>query len=575
MKISQKVVTAEDQLVQAEYAPHNYKKWVGILSKITLLALLTVPLLAAIALFVSTRTISYDSPLLANSTIGQLIQWQAEQSGNADNSTVLLRRVHSAMIGWNGGLIAACLLGFVGLLRRSRWAILVLLVALIGFDLTLFNIPVQDNEPIIYDVLLGIGSLSLILLTKSRHKNRILNFVAILSLIFVTWEGFKAFAKSIDYRVSHSLAQWEYVAYPDLDHALNGLQQGNIDALVVQSKDVRDLVPPFSVLEGDSAETESSSYPDLRYLDDLPLEERYWGFAVFPELPGRFTIVVRQTEANQWESVADLKNKNIGALADSQSISKYFDIQRVLVLQDLKFANNVNLPHLQSIAEAMLQPARRNGDQLLVEILFESAVLTGKEAAIGFFAGSLFGFLLGSILAHSSLLRRGILPYLVASQTVPILAIAPMVVIWLGPSILSVATIAAYLTFFPVAINTFRGLQSPNPMSLDLIHTYAANRWATMWKVRVPAAVPYLFTAMKVAATSSVVGAIIGELPSSISGGLGRAILNLSSNYNAITTPKLWAAILMASLVGIVFFLVVSIFESIVLRWMYGTRSSQ
>ena len=140
--------------------------------------------------------------------------------------------------------------------------------------------------------------------------------------------------------------------------------------------------------------------------------------------------------------------------------------------------------------------------------------------------------MLGTVFAHSPLMERGLLPYVVASQTVPILAIAPMVVIWLGAGQLSVAVIAAYLTFFPVTINTLRGLQSPAAEQVELMRSYASSRWTVMWKLRLPAALPYIFTALKVSATASVVGAIIGELPSGIGDGLGRAILDFSSDYS-------------------------------------------
>ena len=111
------------------------------------------------------------------------------------------------------------------------------------------------------------------------------------------------------------------------------------------------------------------------------------------------------------------------------------------------------------------------------------------------------------------------------SQTIPILAIAPMVVIWVEPEAArplqgwgAVAVIAAYLTFFPVTINTLRGLQSADPRALELMRSYAASRWAVLWKLRVPASLPYIFSALKIAATASVVGAIIGELPSGAPG---------------------------------------------------------
>ena len=192
-----------------------------------------------------------------------------------------------------------------------------------------------------------------------------------------------------------------------------------------------------------------------------------------------------------------------------------------------KVASDLNLPHVWSIAEAFVNPARRNGPPL-ISILLSAAFYTFREALTGFVLGASLGLLLGIVFAHFSIWERGCMPYVVASQTVPILAIAPMVIIWLQAGWLSVAVIAAYLTFFPVTINTLRGLRSPDPMSVELMHSYAATRWQILWKLRFPAALPYIFTAFKIAATTSVVGAIIGELPSGIRSGLGGAILNFN-----------------------------------------------
>jgi NitT/TauT family transport system permease protein len=230
--------------------------------------------------------------------------------------------------------------------------------------------------------------------------------------------------------------------------------------------------------------------------------------------------------------------------------------------------NDRTLPHLHEIVGQLFEPSRRNGP-LLIEVLWDAALFTAKEAAVGFFLGASIGFALAVILAHSRLLQRGFLPYIVASQTVPILAIAPMVVIWLGgrglPDWLSVSVIAAYLTFFPVTINTRRGLESADPRALELLRSYAANRWRILWKVRVPASLPFLFTALKVSATASVVGAIIGELPASIQSGLGGAILNFNQYYVS-SPPSLWATNLIAALLGITFFLAVVLAEKLVVR---------
>jgi NitT/TauT family transport system permease protein len=170
------------------------------------------------------------------------------------------------------------------------------------------------------------------------------------------------------------------------------------------------------------------------------------------------------------------------------------------------------------------------------------------------------------------LLQRGLLPWVVASQTVPILVVAPMIVVWANPKLPSglrdwgaVALIAAYLTFFPVTVNTIRGLQAVDRRALELMRSYAAGNWRVLWKLRFPAALPYIFAALRVGAPASVVGALIGELPSSIPNGLGAQIINFSQYYS--TEPKgLWATNVIAALLGIAFFLVVVIAEKLVVR---------
>jgi NitT/TauT family transport system permease protein len=230
--------------------------------------------------------------------------------------------------------------------------------------------------------------------------------------------------------------------------------------------------------------------------------------------------------------------------------------------------NDRTLPHIYDIVGQLFEPSRRNGP-MLIEVLWDAALFTAKEAAVGFALGAYIGFVLGVLLAHSRLLQRSFLPYIVASQTIPILAIAPMVVVWLGgrgfPDWFSVSVIAAYLTFFPVTINTLRGLTSVDPRALELMRSYAAGSWEVLWKLRFPTSLPYLFTAFKIAATASVVGAIIGELPASIQDGLGGAILNFNQYY-ATSPPSLWATNLVAALLGITFFLIVVLVEKIVVR---------
>jgi len=233
--------------------------------------------------------------------------------------------------------------------------------------------------------------------------------------------------------------------------------------------------------------------------------------------------------------------------------------------------NDVTMPHMHRIVGALFEPSRINGP-LLISVLVKSALVTAKEAAAGFALGAVFGFVLAVVLVHSGLLQRGFMPYIVASQTIPILAIAPMVVVWVNPKLPeslagwgAVSVIAAYLTFFPVTINTLRGLQSADPRALELMRSYAGNRWMILRKLRIPASFPFLFTALKIAAPAAVVGAIIGELPSSIQDGLAGAILNFNQYY--ITSPEsLWATNIIAAGLGILFFLVVALAERLLVR---------
>jgi NitT/TauT family transport system permease protein len=227
-------------------------------------------------------------------------------------------------------------------------------------------------------------------------------------------------------------------------------------------------------------------------------------------------------------------------------------------------ASDLNMPHVWDIAASFVEPAQRNGPPLGL-VLFNAGIFTFREAFGGFVFGAALGLALAIVFVHSPLLERALVPYVVASQTVPIIAIAPVVVIWLRGGWLAVAVISAYLTFFPVTIAGLRGLRSPDPRALELMRSYASSSRDVLLKVRLPAAAPYLFAAFKVAATASVVGAIIGELPSGIRDGLGGAILNFNQFYVS-GPPKLWAAIIVAALVGIGFFALVRVAEMIFLR---------
>ena len=233
------------------------------------------------------------------------------------------------------------------------------------------------------------------------------------------------------------------------------------------------------------------------------------------------------------------------------------------------FVNDLNLPHVWNIALAFFDPWQRGADRNVAQLLFDAALYTWKEAALGFLLGTLIGLVLATVFVHSRIAERALVPYVVASQTIPIIAIAPLITYAFGGSTLAVVVIATYLTFFPVTIAMIVGLRSFDPRALELTRSYAASKWDVYRKLRLPASLPYLFTALKIAATASIVGAIIGESPGGIADGLGRVILTYNQYY--ITGPeKLWAAIIASGLLGVAFYLIVRAVEIAVLRGRPG-----
>jgi len=183
--------------------------------------------------------------------------------------------------------------------------------------------------------------------------------------------------------------------------------------------------------------------------------------------------------------------------------------------------------------------------------LLYHAYVTASATVVGFLLGSLLGIVLSAGIVHVRTLDRSLMPWIIASQTVPILAIAPMIVVVLGnigiTGLLPKAIISMYLCFFPVAIGMVKGLRSPDSQQLDLMRTYSANRWQIFWKLRVPASVPFLFSSLKVAIAISLVGAIVGELPTGASAGIGARLLS-GSYYGQ--TVQIWSALFMAAFLG-------------------------
>jgi NitT/TauT family transport system permease protein len=234
--------------------------------------------------------------------------------------------------------------------------------------------------------------------------------------------------------------------------------------------------------------------------------------------------------------------------------------------------DDTTLPPFLDILRRFGQP-QRTGDPIpLWQYLVDASVFTFREAFVGFLAGIVIGLALAVLMLRSRWLERGLLPWIIVSQTVPLIALAPVVVAW-GNQLpfgawqawMSVAVIATYLTFFPVTVNALRGLMSPGRLPLELMRSYAASDRATLLKLRFPASVPYLIPALKLAATASVVGAIVGEISAGLRGGLGRLLIDYAQQY--LTDPeRLYCAVIAAGVLGILFVGLIDVLDRVLMR---------
>ena len=244
---------------------------------------------------------------------------------------------------------------------------------------------------------------------------------------------------------------------------------------------------------------------------------------------------------------------------------------------------DVSVSQLVSDTLAQERPVLPAPHQVLKEI-YETTVLkkvTSKRSLVyhtwitlsttllGFAIGTLLGILLAIGIVHSKVLDKSLMPWVISSQTIPILAIAPMIIVVLNAvgisGLLPKAMISTYLSFFPVTVGMVKGLRSPEIIHLDLMHTYSASRTQAFWKLRFPYAVPYLFTSMKIGMAASLVGAIVGELPTGAVAGLGARLL-AGSYYGQ--TVQIWSALLMAAFLAGALVALIGLIEKLVLKRM-------
>lgn len=236
-------------------------------------------------------------------------------------------------------------------------------------------------------------------------------------------------------------------------------------------------------------------------------------------------------------------------------------------------ASDSAMPHIADIL-ARFGGAELTGGDPIWQVVLLACLFTLRNVAVGFLAGGVVGMLLAILMQRFRVAERGLLPYVILSQTVPLIALAPVIAGWGGRlSIgaypwqpwMSVSVIAAYLAFFPIAVGALRGLQSPAPIAEELMRSYAAGWWATLIKLRLPASTPYLFPALRLAGASAVVGAVVGEISTGTRGGIGRLIIEYSRE--ATSDPaKVYTAMIGAALLGLAVAGAVALLELLLTR---------
>ena len=237
-------------------------------------------------------------------------------------------------------------------------------------------------------------------------------------------------------------------------------------------------------------------------------------------------------------------------------------------------ANDQAMPHVWEMLSRYAEPERRGASTSIFVVVLTGAWFTLRLALTGFVLGTMVGLGLAIAMARFRFVERGLLPYLIVSQTVPLIALAPLVVSWGGklhlggfewPRWLSAAVLGAFLAFFPVAVGTLRGLTSTPTASLELMDSYAASWRQTLFKLRFPAAVPYIVPSLKLAATASVVGVVVAELSTGLAGGVGRLIIEYARE--ATSDPaKVYTAVFGAAALGLLMAGIVALVDLVTMR---------
>jgi NitT/TauT family transport system permease protein len=232
-------------------------------------------------------------------------------------------------------------------------------------------------------------------------------------------------------------------------------------------------------------------------------------------------------------------------------------------------SDDASMPHLWDVFDEFRQNEVGDSGPTVAHAVVTSVWYSLRLAAAGFAAGVFVGLALALAMERIGIVRRALLPYIVLSQTVPLIALAPLVFAWGGNLHLfglewrpwmSVSVISAYLAFFPVAIGALRGLESPPPVQTELLSCYAASWWQTLVRLRLPSSVPYLVPALKLAAAAAVIGAIVAEISTGLPGGIGRLIISYAQQATG-DPAKVYAPIAGAAVMGLFAVGVVSLLD--------------
>ena len=238
-------------------------------------------------------------------------------------------------------------------------------------------------------------------------------------------------------------------------------------------------------------------------------------------------------------------------------------------------SNDTAMPHIWEMLSRYAEPEMRSPNSKLIWfVVIKGAFYSFRLALVGFVIGSTIGVALAALMTRFKTMERGLLPYLVISQTVPLIALAPLVVSWGGkleifgftwPRWLSASVLGAFLAFFPIAVGTLRGLKSAPAASLELMDSYAASWKQTLFKLRFPAAIPYMVPAFKLGASGAVIGVVVAEISTGLKGGIGRLIIEYARQATG-DPAKVFTAVFGAAGLGLAMAGLVALADVLLMR---------